>query len=116
MSNEEQMMYASVSIGYNSGGFRLGSVQPTASFGSEEVISYEIGFKSTYPGVLRINAALYFYDYTDMQVLVPYLNDVNFPVEEIINVDDIRSQRLRARIHMACHRCASTHAQLQLHR
>lgn len=62
MFNAEQMMYASVSSGYKSGGFRLGS--------------------------LRINAALYVYDYSDMQVLVLYLHNVNLPVEEIINVDE----------------------------
>ncbi|MDH4040882.1 MAG: TonB-dependent receptor, partial [Gammaproteobacteria bacterium] len=53
----------------------------------EEVISYEIGYKGTYADVLRINAAAYFYDYSDMQVLVPYLNDVNLPVSEIVNAD-----------------------------
>lgn len=88
MFNEEQMMYASVSSGYKSGGFRLVSLQPTASFDPKEVISYEIGFKGTYADVLRINATLYVYDYSDMQILVPYLNNVNRPVEEIINVDE----------------------------
>jgi iron complex outermembrane receptor protein len=85
---DEQMLYASISSGYKAGGFRLGSLQPNPSFDPEEVISYEIGYKGTYADVLRVNAAAYFYDYTDMQVLVPYLNDVNLPVEEIINVDE----------------------------
>ena len=80
MFNEEQMMYGSVSSGYKSGGFRLVSLQPTASFDPEEIISYEIRFKGTYADVLRINAALYVYDYSDMQVLVLYLNNVNLPV------------------------------------
>ncbi len=87
MYSDDQMMYASISTGYKAGGFRLGSLQENPSFDPEEVISYEIGYKGTYADVLRINAAAYFYDYSDMQVLVPYLNDVNLPVSEIVNAD-----------------------------
>ncbi len=69
--SDDQMMYASISTGYKAGGFRLGSLQDIPSFKPEEVISYEIGYKGTYADVLRVNAAAYFYDYTNMQVLVP---------------------------------------------
>lgn len=86
--SDDQMLYASLSTGYKAGGFRLGSLQATPSFDPEEVISYEVGYKATFADVLRINAAAYFYDYTDMQVLVPYLNDVNLPVSEIVNADE----------------------------
>jgi iron complex outermembrane receptor protein len=88
MIDDEQMLYGSISTGYKAGGFRLGSIQGNPSFEPEEVISYEVGYKGTYADVLRVNAALYFYDYTDMQVLVPILNDVNLPVEEIVNADE----------------------------
>ena len=88
MIDDEQMVYASISSGYKAGGFRLGALQENPSFDPEELISYEIGYKGTYADVLRVNAAAYYYDYTDMQVLVPYLNDVNLPVEEIVNADD----------------------------
>ncbi len=87
MYSDDQMLYASVSTGYKAGGFRLGSLQENPSFDPEEVTSYEIGYKGTYADVLRVNAAAYFYDYSDMQVLVPYLNDVNLPVSEIVNAD-----------------------------
>jgi iron complex outermembrane receptor protein len=87
MYSDEQMMYASISSGYKAGGFRLGSLQENPSFDPEEVISYEIGYKGTYADVLRVNAAAYFYDYQDMQVLVDSLNDVNLPVPEIVNAD-----------------------------
>jgi iron complex outermembrane receptor protein len=87
MYSDEQMVYASISSGYKAGGFRLGSLQENPSFDPEEVISYEIGYKGTYADVLRVNAAAYFYDYQDMQVLVDSLNDVNLPVPEIVNAD-----------------------------
>lgn len=88
MYSDEQMMYASISSGYKAGGFRLGSLQENPSFDPEEVISYEIGYKGTYADVLRVNAAAYFYDYSDMQVLVDSLNEVNLPVPEIVNADE----------------------------
>ena len=87
MIDEQQMVYGSISSGYKAGGFRLGSLQENPSFDPEELISYEIGYKGTYADVLRINAAAYFYDYKDMQVLVDALNDVNLPVPEIVNAD-----------------------------
>ena len=34
-----------------------------------------------------MNAAAYYYDYSDMQVLVPVLNDQNLPVDEVVNAD-----------------------------
>ena len=88
MHSDDQMVYASISSGYKAGGFRLGSLQENPSFDPEEVISYEIGYKATYADVLRVNAAAYFYDYQDMQVLVDALNDVNLPVPEIVNADE----------------------------
>jgi iron complex outermembrane receptor protein len=87
MIDDTQMVYGSISSGYKAGGFRLGSLQENPSFDPEELISYEIGYKGTYADVLRINAAAYFYDYKDMQVLVDALNDVNLPVPEIVNAD-----------------------------
>ena len=85
---EDQLFYASIASGYKSGGFRLGSLQDNASFDEEELVSYEIGYKATLSDTLRINASAYFYDYEDMQVLVPALNDVNLPEEQVINADE----------------------------
>jgi iron complex outermembrane receptor protein len=83
--SDDDLLYASISNGYKAGGFRLGSIQPTPSFDEETVLSYEIGYKGTFNDVLRVNAAAYYYDYEDMQVLVPRLTDENLPVEEVIN-------------------------------
>ena len=85
--SDDAMMYASISTGYKSGGFRLGTLQPDPSFDEEELIAYEIGYKGTFNDTLQVNAAAYYYDYSDMQVLVPRLTDENLPVEEIVNAD-----------------------------
>ena len=87
MYSDDAMVYASISTGYKSGGFRLGTLQPNPSFDEEELLAYEIGYKGTFNDTLQVNAAAYYYDYSDMQVLVPRLTDQNLPVEEVINAD-----------------------------
>ncbi|MDY0067576.1 MAG: TonB-dependent receptor [Steroidobacteraceae bacterium] len=62
---EDRMIYANVSKGFKSGGFSVGSVQP--SYGEEDILSYELGAKTQWlNGRLQINAAAFVYDYTDM--------------------------------------------------
>lgn len=64
-ASDDKMLYASVSEGFKSGGFSVGSVQP--SFDAEEILSYEVGAKTTWiDGRLRANFAAFLYDYTDM--------------------------------------------------
>lgn len=68
------LTYASYSVGYKSGGFSQRIVFPrqsTPSFGPETVKSYEIGAKFTsVDRRVRINAAAFDANYTDMQVVV----------------------------------------------
>jgi len=87
MPTDHDLFYASISTGYKAGGFRLGTLQPNPSFDEEQVLSLEFGYKGTFSDTLRVNVAAYWYDYADMQVLVPRLTDENLPVEEIVNVD-----------------------------
>ena len=67
------MYYGTVSTGYKSGGF-AGS-QGVASAATnpvepEDVTNYEIGLKGDFvDNTLRINASLFFMDYTDLQVV-----------------------------------------------
>ncbi len=61
----DKMLYANVSKGFKSGGFSVGSVQP--SYGEEDILSYEVGAKTQWMnGRLQVNAAAFLYDYTDM--------------------------------------------------
>jgi iron complex outermembrane receptor protein len=87
MYSDDAMLYASFSTGYKSGGFRLGTIQPNPSFDEEEVFAYEIGYKGTFNDTLQVNAAAYYYDYRDMQVLVPRLTNEGIPVAEVVNAD-----------------------------
>jgi iron complex outermembrane recepter protein len=72
--NDEVMTYVSWSQGFKSGGFnqRFNSVTPDyipLSFDEEVAETYEIGFKSEFGGIFRLNGAAFWTDYEDMQLL-----------------------------------------------
>jgi len=61
------LVYASVSRGFKSGTYNLGSPQPPVN--PEKVTDYELGVKSTlFNGKLRANLSAFYYDYKDLQV------------------------------------------------
>ena len=86
--NDDTLVYASISNGYKSGGFRLGNLDEDPYFDPEDLTSYELGYKGTFNDILRLNAVLFFYDYQDMQVLVPALNDANIPIPRVVNAEE----------------------------
>ncbi|WP_162300022.1 TonB-dependent receptor [Kineobactrum sediminis] len=83
--NEDSMLYASVSKGYKAGGFdSFGADLPAnvapftevppgtspASFESEEILSWEIGYKaSLWDNRVRTSVSAYLFDYDDLQLL-----------------------------------------------
>lgn len=69
-SANDMTYYASIGKGFKSGGFNPDIVpNDDISFDKETVISYELGVKSTLlDHRLRINAAVFFTDYSDQQV------------------------------------------------
>ncbi|TFW21255.1 TonB-dependent receptor [Massilia arenosa] len=65
------MVYASISTGYKSGGLQDGG----RPYGDETLRNYEIGSKSTFlGGALRWNNALYYEDFKDFQFSAPVTN------------------------------------------
>lgn len=75
--SEDVLVYGSVSSGYKSGGFNSdpnntlasGLPQVPAAFDEESVIAYELGVKTQFwENRARVNAAVYFNDYSDYQV------------------------------------------------
>ncbi|NOX51941.1 MAG: TonB-dependent receptor [Gammaproteobacteria bacterium] len=69
--NDDALVYASVTQGFKSGGFNGRPLAEGAisSFDPEEVLSYELGFKTDwYDNRLRLNGAVFFADYSDMQL------------------------------------------------
>jgi len=75
------MVYGTVSTGYKPGGFRLGGMQddPTTPqnesiVDNEELTAYELGYKGTLADTLSLSSALFFYDYSDIQVELDILD------------------------------------------
>ena len=74
---EDLLVFFNVATGFKSGGFNGGFLDFTdgvtvedVPFESEELLSYELGFKSTLAdGDVRFNASAFYYDYENYQAL-----------------------------------------------
>ena len=70
-----KMIYANYSTGFRPGGqgrpLRIGGqVYGVAPFRSEDLTNYEIGFKTTWGSIFRLNAAVYLEKWNDLQYTV----------------------------------------------
>ena len=67
---DDAMVYVSASKGFKSGGYNFTSIDAdSARYDPEEVWAYETGIKMNWAdGRARSNVALFWYDYTDLQV------------------------------------------------
>ncbi|MEL6987001.1 MAG: TonB-dependent receptor, partial [Bacteroidota bacterium] len=71
--NKDVLVYASYSTGFKSGGWTTRLTAPLLEaprFDPEEAKTYEIGLKSEIANKLRFNAAAFFTDYTNLQIVV----------------------------------------------
>lgn len=91
--DEDVLLYASVSRGIKSGGFTaVNTLNPNAinPFKPEELWAYEAGFKSDlHDDTVRLNGAVFYYDYSDQQVQSAIWVDVPPPtlVGRIVNAE-----------------------------
>ncbi len=67
--NTSQLVYATVSTGFRSGGFNSGqTLEALRTFKPEEVTAFEVGSKNRFMGnTLQLNAALFTNQYTNLQ-------------------------------------------------
>jgi len=86
--DQSRFLYAKASRGYKSGGFnaRASSVQRfSEGFDDEQLLSTELGFKSEWlERRLRVNAALFYGDYRDIQLNVQSDPD-NILLSDVLN-------------------------------
>ena len=80
-ASRDTFLFLSATRGFKSGGVNVFTGQPGTTFRPELAWSYEAGVKQTLPGGRgRVNAALFYVDYRDLQVqtfLAPLLVDVS---------------------------------------
>lgn len=96
--NEDIMVYAAYSTGFKSGGFDMrgdATALPSTKdgFDPETVTTYELGTKSDlFDNRLRMNAALYYADYTDMQVTVQSASPAGGFASAVLNAGKAKIQ------------------------
>ncbi|MHA7815001.1 MAG: TonB-dependent receptor [Pseudohaliea sp.] len=66
--DDEASLYATVAKGFKSGGVQVAPVSDLETYDPEELWNYEIGYKADLlDRTLRINAAVFYMDWTDLQ-------------------------------------------------
>lgn len=89
--SEESKLYANVSRGFKAGGFPTLAATATVQYDptvEEELTAYELGFKGTLSDSVQLNGAVFYYDYTDKQVLGFFDDPIFGPILRLINVPD----------------------------
>ncbi len=68
--NDDTTVYGTVSWGFKSGGFAAApqGIEFTEPLDQEEALNFELGLKTDLAGNFRLNAALFFTDYKDLQI------------------------------------------------
>ncbi|NND67436.1 MAG: TonB-dependent receptor [Halioglobus sp.] len=84
--NDDMSSYFKIATGFRSGGSSRNGSDFNKSFGKEELISYELGFKSEFSDRVRLNTAVFFMQIDD--IILDYLPD---PVNSPSNVEVFNS-------------------------
>ncbi len=91
---DDMLVYANLSRGYKAGSFPILAAATTSQFApvvQEAVTAYEVGFRSPLlDRALQLNAAAFYYDYKDKQVLSKVLDPVFGPLDALVNVPKSR--------------------------
>ncbi len=100
---EDVNTYVSVAHGYKAGGNDItypGGVPLTTSFRPEKLWSYEAGVKTELAdGRVRLNAAVFYLDWKDLQVQSIFLldpNDISSSIEMTLNAAKVRNKGFEA--------------------
>lgn len=87
------LVYANVSKGYKAGSFPLAAAASTAQFQpvpQEELLAYEVGFKSKLASTLQLNASAFYYDYTNKQIGGTYIDAVFGRLSKLVTIPESR--------------------------
>ncbi|HMN46434.1 MAG TPA: TonB-dependent receptor [Povalibacter sp.] len=91
--SDDTLLYLTASKGYKSGGFKLGGLAEDPQVDPEEIHAFEIGWKQAFlDGVLQWNNSLFYYDYSDLQVLFQYEPTPGVTQTQFVNAPKSHSQ------------------------
>jgi len=75
--NDSAMMYFSATSGYRSGGYSLVYFSQTPTYDPEELIAYEIGYKTQWlNNTLQLNGSFYLYDYETIHTFATEVSEI----------------------------------------
>ena len=84
------LLYANVSRGYKQGAFPTISASVASQFtpaGQESLLAYEMGLKTPlFNRKVQLNAAAFYYDYSDKQILGRVLDPVLHSLQRLVNI------------------------------
>ncbi len=74
--NDNAMMYASVTSGHRAGGYNLVFFSNSPTYEPEELIAYEIGYKTQWmDNSLQLNGSFYYYDYENIHTVATEVSE-----------------------------------------
>ena len=86
--NDEVLMYFSATSGYRSGGYNLVFFSNTASYDPEDLIAYEIGYKTQFlDNTLQINGSFYLYDYDNIHTVATEVTSLGGTSTSVLEAD-----------------------------
>lgn len=81
---QDSIVYATASSAYKPGGFRLGGLQDDLTtvvnesiVDNEDLLALELGYKGNLRDKLSVSAAVFYYDYSDLQVELDILDPIS---------------------------------------
>lgn len=89
--NDEILMYFSATSGYRSGGYNLVFFSNTADYDPEELIAYEIGYKTQFlDNTLQVNGSFYLYDYDNIHTVATEVTSLGGTSTSVLEADGAR--------------------------
>jgi outer membrane receptor protein involved in Fe transport len=90
------LLYANISEGYKSGSYPTlanSNVPQMLPVTQESVLAYEVGVKgSFFDGAVDLNAAVFYYDYTDKQIMGVFIDPTVGPLGRLVNIPESHAQ------------------------
>ncbi len=89
--NADTLAYLKYSRGYKAGGFNTGTILANPETNPEYIDAYEVGFKEQLGRRLQVNAAVFYYDYYNMQIPLSFQEAQGPIVTNFFNIGKVVS-------------------------
>lgn len=97
--SDSAMMYFSATSGYRSGGYNLVFFSATPSYDPEELMAYEIGYKSQYlDNTLQLNGSVYLYDYSSIHTAATEVSTIGGVTSSVLEAPGAEVKGIEAEL------------------